>query len=333
MWDKSKCDLCGDCLVRCQYVDYDRDKAVQQIRELIEGKPAEILKECITCCACNEYCPTGANPFDLINRIQEEHKSLPIPEKMVKWMASGGTLPTELIKGNDSKPALSLCVMERPIPDGALDGQMFDGMTVAKGGDYFCYLGFVHIGMASPLDKNAQRFVDQLTAIGSKEIVFVHDDCYAMLSKMKEYGIHVPFKAIHIIEYMRDYMKDHKEAIRPLNRKIAFQRPCASRYSPQMDSVLDDLFNLMGAERVGRKYDREEALCCMGMVARINPERGKRFQDMNLSDAVSVGAEAMVFLCPLCQGSLGKQAKEQGLKPIFITELSRMALGEMAFPG
>jgi hypothetical protein len=41
----------------------------------------------------------------------------------------------------------------------------------------------------------------------------------------------------------------------------------------------------------------------------------------------------MVFLCPLCQVSLGKQAEERGLEPIFITELSRMALGEMAFPG
>jgi len=24
MWDASKCDLCGDCLVKCLYVDYDK---------------------------------------------------------------------------------------------------------------------------------------------------------------------------------------------------------------------------------------------------------------------------------------------------------------------
>ena len=333
MWDVSKCDLCGDCLVRCQYVDYDREKAVQQITDLIDGKPAEILKECVTCCACNEYCPAGANPFDLINRMQEENKSLPIPEKMAAWMASGGKLPTEIIRGDEFKPALSLCVMEQWIPDGALDGKMFEGMTIAKGGEYFCYLGFVHIGMSSPLEENAGRFVDQLAGIGSKEIVFIHDDCYSMLSKMKEYDINVPFKATHIIQYMRDYLKNHKESIRPLNRKIAFQRPCSSRYTPQMDAVLDDLFNLIGAERVGRKHDRQEALCCMGMVKRIDPERGKRFQDMNLRDAVDAGAEAMVFLCPFCQSFLGKQAGELGLKPIFISDICRMALGEMAFSG
>jgi len=113
MWDESKCDRCGDCLVKCHYVDYDREKAIQQVTDLIDGKPAEILTECVTCCACNEYCPTGANPFDLINCIQEENKSLPIPEKMVAWMASGGKLPTEIIRGNESKPVLSMCVMER----------------------------------------------------------------------------------------------------------------------------------------------------------------------------------------------------------------------------
>ena len=26
MWDILKCNLCGDCFVRCQYLNYDRDK-------------------------------------------------------------------------------------------------------------------------------------------------------------------------------------------------------------------------------------------------------------------------------------------------------------------
>ena len=141
MWEAEKCNLCGDCLVRCQYVDFGEDKAVSQIKKLMEGKPAEILKECITCCACNEYCPTGADPFDLINRLQEVHNSLPIPDKMRTFMDAGATVPSALIKGEESKPALSLCVMDHPLPDDAVGGQMFDGMTVAKGGEYFCYLG------------------------------------------------------------------------------------------------------------------------------------------------------------------------------------------------
>jgi Fe-S oxidoreductase len=328
MWYQEKCDLCGDCLVRCQYVDYDKEKAVEQIKELMEGKPAEVLEQCITCCACNEYCPMGANPFDLINRLQEVHGSLPIPEKTKKFMDSGTTVPSERIQGDKTKPALSLCAMEWALPDDAAGGRMFEGMTVVKGGEYFCYLGYVHIGMDSPLEKNAQRFIDKLAAVGSKEIVFIHDDCYAMLSKMPEYNVQVPFKPMHIVEYMRNYLKEHQDQITPLDRKIAYQRPCASRYTGEMDPVLDEAFELLGVERVARKYDRESALCCGSLFSRIDPERIKPTMAKNIQDALGAGAEAMVFLCPVCMRALAKPALEQGLKPVFITQLARMALGE-----
>jgi len=69
------------------------------------------------------------------------------------------------------------------------------------------------------------------------------------------------------------------------------------------------------------------------VLERINPERCKLFQGINLKDAVDAGAEAMVYIYPFCQSFLGKQADELGLKSIFLSELCSMALGEMAFPG
>jgi ferredoxin len=329
MWHQERCDLCGDCLVRCQYVDYDKETAIQQIEELMEGRPAEILKQCVTCCACNEYCPTGANPFDLINRLQEVHNALPIPEKTRKFMDAGTKVPSALTQGDETKPALSLCAVEWALPDGAVGGQMFEGMTIAKGGEYFCYLGYVHIGMDSPLKANAQGFIDNLAAVGLPEIVFIHDDCYSMISKMPEYNIQVPFKALHIVEYMRNYLKAHQDKINPLDRKIAYQRPCASRYTGEMDPILDEMFELLGVERVARKYDRESALCCGSLFSRIERERIRPFMTKNIQDASEAGAEAMVFLCPLCIGGLAKPASEVGLKPVFITQLARMALGEL----
>ena len=63
MFIETRCDLCGDCLVRCLYVDYDQERAAFEIEELIAGRPAPILSACITCFACNEYCPTGRPPL------------------------------------------------------------------------------------------------------------------------------------------------------------------------------------------------------------------------------------------------------------------------------
>ena len=83
MFDETLCDRCGDCLVRCLYVDYDKQRAVLEIDELIAGREAPILSACVTCFACNEYCPTDARPFDLILERQEQFGSLGIPQQMI----------------------------------------------------------------------------------------------------------------------------------------------------------------------------------------------------------------------------------------------------------
>jgi len=182
------------------------------------------------------------------------------------------------------------------------------------------------------LEENAQKFVDNLTKTGAKEIILFHDDCYAMLaSKVKEYGIEVPFKPIHIFEYLRDYVKKNVDQVNKLNIKIGYQQPCASRYTFDKDKMLDELFDLIGVERVNRKYDREDALCCgsiQGSMINISKEEQDEWRMKNLIDAKEAGAEAIVFLCPICVLSLRSRAKAQGLEPYIISNLVRLALGE-----
>ena len=57
MFDAARCNDCGDCFTQCQYIDYSQEKAVSEIKALKQGMPADILRDCITCIACNEYCP------------------------------------------------------------------------------------------------------------------------------------------------------------------------------------------------------------------------------------------------------------------------------------
>src|SRR4030042_813882 len=331
MWDGSKCDLCGDCLVKFRYVDYDKNKAVAEIKALMEGKKAEILNKCITCCACREYCPTGADPHDLIVRAQEKFDAFPIM-KGADMMDLAFAIPSEVIQGDRDKPVLSLCVMERQIPEGALDGNLFQGMTVVKGGDYFCLIGYVHIGKESPIEKGAQKFIARLTHLG-KGVIFLHDDCYALVhAKVRDYGISVPFRYMHLFEYLRNYLRDHQSRITPLGKKVAYQRPCASRYTPEKDIFLDEIFDLIGVERPPRKYERETALCCTGPIIRVFPEMAQEVQAKNIGDAIACGADALITLCPVCDRILRRPPAARALTKIFVTDLCRMALGEKTFP-
>jgi len=330
MWDSSKCDLCGDCLVKCLYVNYDKDKAASEIKALMEGKPAEIVSKCITCCACREYCPTGADPLSLIINAIEKAGVFPVNKD--ELVSASFAAPSEVIPGDPDKPALSICTMGQYIPEGALDGQLFQDMTLVKGGDYYCLIGWEHSGFESPIEQYAQRFIDNVASLG-KDIVFLHDDCYAMVhAKARDYGITVPFNYMHLFEYLRNYLRDHQSSITPLNKKVAYHQPCASRYTPEKNVFLDDIFELIGAERPPRKYERETALCCTAPIIRTNVDMAVAYQEKNVNDAIDCGADALITLCPVCDRVMRRPTGQLGLTKIYITDLCRIALGEIPWP-
>jgi Fe-S oxidoreductase len=339
MWDSSKCDLCGDCLVKCRYVDYDRDRAAAEIRLLMEGRAAEILDRCITCNACVQYCPTGADPASLIYGMQEEHMSplyggfKPFTDSVKKTFEKGSR-DVQLIEGDPGRPALSFDSFQlAQFPEGTLESRMFRGMTVVRGRKYASLVGMAHMGGASLAERYGRQVIDAFAELG-KDIVYIHNEGYIMAHiRARELGIDVPYRYLHLFEYLRDYLRDHRGAVTGLRRRIAYQPNCAVRWLPEQDIWLDEIFELIGVERVSRKYQGVEALCCGGPALFVDRELAARIQGDNIRDALDSGAEALVTVCPMCEMVLKEPAEKAGLPKIFITDLCRMALGELPWPG
>ncbi|HEY5527426.1 MAG TPA: (Fe-S)-binding protein [Candidatus Anoxymicrobiaceae bacterium] len=328
MFHVDRCDLCGDCLVLCPYNDYDHDEAVEQFRRLREGETPEVVSECVTCIACNQFCEKGANPFDLILERQEQTGVLNIPEQNTQLFRNLPSAPTQVIPGEPGKPALSLCSVGDLVP-GLFEGPLFEGITVLKGGDFFCGVGWVHLGEETPVRANAPAVISRLAAAGAGEVVFYHDDCYALVTAMaKEYGIDVPFRPVHIIEYLLEQVKERSASIKPLGLSVAYQQPCASRYTPWKDEQLDELLELIGVERVKRKYDRSGALCCGSPVMPRDRDRAMEIKERNIADAAEAGARAMAYLCPLCVLNLRKVSAAAGLENYHLIELVNRSLFE-----
>ena len=330
MFIENKCTCCGDCLYLCQYTDYSRDDAVRQIKDLITGEQALILDECITCMACNEMCPQGAYPFELILAMQEKFGIKTVDddvEMMIEKTLS--QVPDEVTDGEPDKPAVCVCVMEQAYPKDMLAGGLFKGMSVIRGGSYFSRIVYMHMGNETIIRQNAQQYVDSLAELKKNEIVFVHDDCYVMVSKKApEYGIEVSFKARSIMDYIVGLLMEHRDTIQSVNKRVAFQRPCIERYMPENGAKADMVFDLVGAERVKREYDRQNALCCGIGLYKTQPERARNIIKRNLDDARQNRAEAMLFACPSCYSFLKKPCEDAGILPVFITDLCRLALGE-----
>ena len=339
MWDASKCDLCGDCLVNCRYVDYDKDKAVTEINLLMEGKDADILNECITCVACNDYCPTGADPSNLIFKMQEKIGTCPIVkvgkpvlDAMAKGLEGQGE-PSQLIEGDPDKPALSFDSFEfSQFPEGTLNSELFNGMTVVRGAEYMSLVGCVHMGGESFSEKYAQGVIDKMAGLG-KDVVYIHNEGYILAHvKAKELGIKVPFKYMHLFEYLRNYLRENPSRVTKLDKKVAYHANCGTRWIPEQEPLLDEIFQLVGVERPPRQYERLNAVCCTGPIIATNRELAVEIQEKNVIDAEECGADAMITICPICDAVMRRPTLRLGLPKIFITDLCRIALGEIPWP-
>ncbi len=339
MWDASECNLCGDCLVNCRYAGYDRDRAIAEITLLMEGKDAEILSKCTTCMACSGYCPTGADPSNLIFKMQEKIGTCPIAvvgkpacEALIRAFEEGED-PTQLIPGNPDKPALSLDAFQFDnFPEGTFDSQLFKGLTIVRGGEYASLSGYVHMGGESFVGKYGQRVLNNLAKLG-KDIVYIHNEGFVLAHvRAKEYGFQVPFKYMHLFEYLRNYLKAHEKNITKLGKKVAYHANCATRWIPEYDAFLDEVFELIGVERPSRKYEGVNAVCCTAPLIYVNRELAVDIQKKNFEDAIACGADAIITSCPVCHGVFRRPSLQFNLPNIFITDLCRIALGEKPWP-
>jgi len=349
-FDLSKCDFSrckGECLVRCPYVSYGEDEAKRAVRALIAGEPHPILKDCITCAACNDFCPRGANPWDLIAERQEETGVLGIPadaKPSSDWLTKPATV---IRRGKPGGPLISAGGIYEVVPQAEfLTGQVFSDATIIGGGPYACGFTETHLGRASRPVKFLPQFIENLARtaeeFGVDEIVFTHDACYNVATTLAmQQGVRVPFRPVHILEYIRNWLRDHPDRIvNPLDIRIAVQGGCTTRYAPKggdreiWSDWLADIFAMIGVTSVEEKrvYTGVDRLCCGCGIFHTQHERAVDIQRKNVQDAADAGAEQLLFICPACISVMRATCRKMKLEPIYITQLVKCALGEELGP-
>jgi len=331
-FDENLCATCPtcDCLVRCQYMNIDIETARVEIQKMIRGEDSFVLHQCVTCYACEEYCKRGNHPFYLIADLQEKKGILPMPKPLVRqWINLAIPTRKDIREFKGAKePVISLCLF--PAYINSIQGKLFEDVSIILGRHFFCQLVYLHFGKPSIIRERLPRIIENIANHGFKEVVFFHDECYSTFtSYASAYGIKVPFKPVHFFEYLYNKLKEHESEIKPLNVKVAYQRNCSSRLTPEKEHFVDDIFNLIGVERVKRKYDRENCLCCGGIIR--GQQKYDLFMDVqrrNVEDMVNAGAEYCVFNCPACFDYLSEAVARRGIKPIMMHDLCKLALGE-----
>lgn len=336
MFDNSNCANCQniDCLTRCQWIEFkDVEEARIEMNKMINGENSRVLSECVTCFACDEYCPYESHPFDLKTELQEKYDSLNINptilENTINTFKPHDQLRLKEIDPN--KPVLNKCSLGK-INAKNLQGQLFEDLQYVSGFSYFCNLMYHHYGRDSVIKERAPIILGNIEKQGIKEMICFHDECYGFYaSYCPRNNIELPkdFKPIHLYEYLYNYLKDHETDINKLNMKIAYQRACSNRFIPEADEWADKIFELIGVDRVSRKYDRENAMCCGGIFGALGKKTlTRKAQNDNVNDMIKHGAEACVYNCNMCKEALGSKVTRNGLKSYLVSDLCRLALGE-----
>jgi len=307
-----------------------KDKAKKEWQKVINGVDSSVLEACNTCYACQEYCPFGNHPFYLIVERQEEKGILPAPRPIVTMWINQCAPVGRFMVGKVEEKALSYCFL--PHFNALVKGKLFDDIawSVIFGQEFFCNAVYLHYAKTSVIKDRLPGIVENIKNQGIKELICLHDECYGTFTSLAPaYGMDTPFKPVHYYEYLYDRLKALKDLLKPLNTKAAYQRNCSARLCPETDHYVDDIFGLLGIERVKRKYDRENALCCAEIIRMAKgPSLADGIQKRNIDDMVESGAEYCVFNCPACWDSLANKVVKQGTKPIHMIDLCKLAIGE-----
>jgi len=334
-YDPEVCAKCEtyDCLTRCQYMDLDLTEAKEERQKILEGKDSRVLHECVTCYACEEYCPYDNHPFYLIVDRQEELEAWPVPHPITKQQLRMMGPRGQILPQKVSAPVVNMCFF--PMLMGSIRGRLFEGVSTIAGSDIFCNVMWLHFAGNSVIRERLPQMIDNimnyyLKESGVNELIHFHDECYGTYTKLAPaFGIEVPFKSIHLFEYLTKRLTELKSEIRPINEKVAYQRPCSNRLIPETRHWVDEIFELIGAERPEREYDGENALCCaMTIRAAQRDELADDLQKRNIDDMAAVGARYCVFNCPACFMTLRGMVEERGMVPILMSDLCQVALGQ-----
>jgi Fe-S oxidoreductase len=348
MFNEETCERCGTCLSQCPFLEIPKEKAKDEISRMIETRTSkEIIKDCAGCLYCDTICPTQSNPSGLRKEIrlrknyEEGVGRLPLisEENPTNLMSIGLEIETEEKERNlkeYSNPPMSSemfyigCSPSYLYTDLAKT-TLLEGLP-RVGGIKYCCGGYVYNLFGEEEAKiKGKKLHEEFDKLGIKKLITFCPGCDKMTRGVypgivEGYDI----ESQTIIEYLiEQYHKGEIRFTNKINKRIAFHDPCPWRaLDRKIYDTPRELLEIMGAEVVEMKHNREKSLCCSAPVSTRNGELAAKIADKRISEAEEMNADAIAFACTGCVFALSKKAAEKNIETYYITELAQMAIGE-----
>jgi len=329
------CFQCGLCDVVCPWNRVRTFSMRKIVREAAFGFTdieSEDIWLCTTCGRCPQQCPRDVKQIEsgiALRRIATEYGVFPATAKPVRGISGslvGEGNPLNEARKNRANWAEGLSVKT-----------FTEGMEILYfPGCYLCYdprLKKVARATANILNKagvdfgilgakenccgesirktgdeevfkrlareNIKTFIDN----GVKKILVSSPHCYHTFKN--EYPeFRVNFEVVHISQFLYELINEGRlKFSKAYEKKVTYHDPCyLGRHNGIYDEPREVLKKISGLELKEMPDSLEDSLCCGGGGGRIwmETQKGQRFSDLRLEQAIGVGAGVLATSCPYC---------------------------------
>ena len=147
--------------------------------------------------------------------------------------------------------------------------------------------------------ENIKNFVDQ----GVKKILVSSPHCYhTFKNEYPEFMVN--FEIVHITEYLFELIEAGRlEFTGEYNRKVTYHDPCyLGRHNGIFEEPREILKKVPGLTFSEMPDHHIDSLCCGGGGGRVwmETQKGERFGDLRIDQAIDVDAQVLVTACPYC---------------------------------
>ncbi len=320
---EDKCTRCGECFTRCQYMDLTRKEAILEIQRLIDGKPTRVVEnKCISCYACDAFCPEDAHPYELIlERWNKRYEQKGLPVRAAYVMPHHAPNYREDVIPSMSSREKELLSKWRETPSSGeflypgcnllTVPYLFDMAALSElpvSGDWSLCCGepLFRSGMFGEVEKVAKGIEAYYADKKVDKMVFVCPACLNMFRNVfpRQFGAKLDFECEYIATWLLRRMDEGKLKIdKPLNREITIHDSCHARVLG--DEIMEqtrELYRRLGLKIIETRRHHEEGLCC-GIAAGCNRQMP---QDITLAawrqlrEGEKTGAAEMAVYCTGC---------------------------------
>jgi len=330
-----RCFQCGLCDTVCPWNRVRTFSMRKIIREATFGLTdieTDEIWRCTTCGRCPQYCPRDVKQIEsgvALRRIATEYGVFPNSVKPVRtaigslvgegnplsetrdkradWAEGLGVKP--FTEGMEFLyfPGCYLCYDPRGKKVGRATAQILNAAGVDYGilgiQENCCGESVRKTGDEQLFKRLARDNIKTFIENGVKKILVSSPHCYHTFKN--EYpDFSVNFEVIHISQFLFKLVNEGKlKLTKEYRKKVAYHDPCyLGRHNGIYDEPREVLKKVPGLDLKELPDARVDSLCCGGGGGRVwmETQKGERFGDLRVEQAIAVGAEVLVTACPYC---------------------------------